>query len=49
MEGFDTLTMSYLASPLTLTSTTSDPMSAMMPMGDIPDHSSNYDNETFVG
>ncbi|KAH0558517.1 hypothetical protein GP486_004825 [Trichoglossum hirsutum] len=50
MEGFDTLTMSYLASPLTLTSaTTSDPMSAMMPMGDVPDHSSNYDNETFVG
>ncbi|KAI9766416.1 MAG: hypothetical protein M1840_006522 [Geoglossum simile] len=42
--------MSYLASPLALASaTTSDPMSAMMPMGDVPDHSSNYDNETFVG
>jgi hypothetical protein len=48
MEGFDTMTMSYLASPLSLGNIQgTDYLNALPPM-DLPDQRSNFDTETFV-
>jgi hypothetical protein len=48
MEGFDTMTMSYLASPLSLNSMqNNDYLNAMPPM-DMQEQRSSYDVETFV-
>lgn len=50
MEGFDTITMSYLAAPMSLSSVTAADQLAMplLPLDNL-DHHSNYDNETFAG
>ncbi|PGH18730.1 hypothetical protein AJ80_04384 [Polytolypa hystricis UAMH7299] len=48
MEGFDTMTMSYLASPLSINNMQSaDYLNAMPPM-EMPDPQGPYDHETFV-
>ncbi|KAL4784283.1 hypothetical protein BJX76DRAFT_225810 [Aspergillus varians] len=48
MEGFDTMAMPYLASPLTLSNIQgADYLNALSGM-DIPDQRSNFDSETFV-
>jgi hypothetical protein len=51
MEGFDTITMSYLAAaPLSLSNVTAtDALSMPLLPIDNLDHHSNYDAETFVG
>ncbi|KAI9741664.1 MAG: hypothetical protein M1834_000048 [Cirrosporium novae-zelandiae] len=48
METFDTMTMQYLASPLSLNAAGNDYLNAMQPM-DMQDRQSNFDTETFVG
>jgi len=50
MEGFDTITMSYLAAPMSLHNVTGpDQLSVpMMPLDSL-DQRSNYDAETFAG
>lgn len=50
MEGFDTLTMSYLAPPMSLSNVTAaDPLNVPLLPLDGLDHQSNYDGETFAG
>jgi hypothetical protein len=52
MEGFDTITMSYLAAPMSLQNVTAgDQHQQMLPMLPLDglDHHSNYDAETFAG
>jgi hypothetical protein len=52
MEGFDTMTMSYLAAPpMSLSNVTAaDAMGMpMLPMESGLEHRSNYDTETFAG
>ncbi|KAF2761393.1 p53-like transcription factor [Pseudovirgaria hyperparasitica] len=50
MEGFDTITMSYLAPQMSLNHVTSpDPLSMPMLPLDGLEHHSNYDAETYVG
>lgn len=51
MEGFDTITMSYLAAPMSLQNVTGPdqlPGGPMLPMDQF-DRRSNYDAETFAG
>ncbi|KAF2843453.1 acid phosphatase [Patellaria atrata CBS 101060] len=50
MEGFDTITMSYLAAPMSLSNVTAaDALSVpLLPLENL-DHHSNYDAETFAG
>jgi hypothetical protein len=49
MDGFDTMTMSYLgASPLSLGNLQAADYLAAMPGMDLPDQRSNFDTETFV-
>ena len=49
MEGFDTMTMSYLASPLSMSNLPQvDYMSAMPGGMDMQDQQSNYDSDTFL-
>jgi hypothetical protein len=50
MEGFDTITMSYLAAPMSLQNVTGPDQMAgpIMPMDQF-DQRSNYDAETFAG
>ncbi|PYH99544.1 PhoG like DNA-binding family protein [Aspergillus ellipticus CBS 707.79] len=48
MEGFDTMTMPYLASPLSLGNIQGPDYLNSMPGMDIPDQRSNFDSETFV-
>ncbi|KAL4888117.1 hypothetical protein BDV59DRAFT_206387 [Aspergillus ambiguus] len=47
MEGFDTMAMPYLASPLSLSNLQNDYLNSMPGM-DLPDQRSNFDSETFV-
>lgn len=48
MEGFDTMAMPYLASPLSLGNMQStDYLNSMSGM-DLPEQRSNFDSETFV-
>lgn len=51
MEGFDTITMSYLTPPMHLPNVTAgDPLSMpMLPLDAGLDHRSNYDADTFAG
>ncbi|KAF2236705.1 p53-like transcription factor [Viridothelium virens] len=51
MEGFDTITMSYLTNnPMSLSgATTADQLSASLLPHDMADHLSNFDAETFPG
>lgn len=51
MEGFDTITMSYLAPPMSLQNVTAPEQhfsAPLLPLDHL-DHRSNYDAETFVG
>jgi hypothetical protein len=48
MEGFDTMTMSYLASPLALTNMQAADYLNSIPGMDMPEQRSNFDTETFV-
>jgi hypothetical protein len=51
MEGFDTITMSYLAAPMSLQSVTGPDQQlafASMPLDQL-EQRSNYDAETFAG
>lgn len=50
MESFDTITMQYLAAPMSLNNVTaSDALSApLLPLENL-DHHSNFDAETFAG
>ena len=51
MEGFDTITMSYLAAPMSLQNVTGPDQQLAypnMPMEQL-DQRSNYDAETFAG
>jgi hypothetical protein len=48
MEGFDTMTMSYLASPLALTNMQAADYLNAIPGMDMPEQRSNFDTETFV-
>ncbi|THC92265.1 hypothetical protein EYZ11_008272 [Aspergillus tanneri] len=48
MEGFDTMAMPYLASPLSLGNIQSADYLNSMPGMDIPDQRSNFDSDTFV-
>jgi hypothetical protein len=51
MEGFDTLTMSYMtAAPMTLSNVTATDALSMplLPLDNL-DHHSNFDAETFAG
>ena len=47
MEGFDTMAMPYLASPLSLSNLQGDYLNSMPGM-DLPEQRSNFDSETFV-
>ena len=48
MEGFDTMALPYLASPLSLGNMQgTDYLNALQGM-DLPDQRSNFDSETFV-
>lgn len=49
MDGFDTMTMSYYASPPSLGSAAAADYLNALPMMDMQDHHSNFDTETFVG
>jgi hypothetical protein len=52
MEGFDTITMSYLAAtPMSLQNVTTADQQLSVPLLplDTLDHHSNYDAETFAG
>lgn len=48
MDGFDTMAMPYLASPLSLGNLQGTDYLSAIPGMDIPDHHSNFDSETFV-
>ncbi|KAE8147558.1 PhoG like DNA-binding family protein [Aspergillus avenaceus] len=48
MEGFDTMAMPYLASPLSLGNIQGADYLNSMPGMDIPDQRTNFDSETFV-
>ena len=51
MEGFDTITMSYLAAPMSLQNVTAPDQhlsAALLPL-DALDQRSNYDADTFAG
>lgn len=51
MDGFDTMTMSYMAAPpMTLTNVASTEALSMplLPMDNL-DHASNFDADTFIG
>ncbi|KAE8141476.1 hypothetical protein BDV38DRAFT_206669 [Aspergillus pseudotamarii] len=48
MEGFDTMAMPYLASPLSLSNIQGADYLNSMPGMDLPDQRSNFDSETFV-
>ncbi|PWY71480.1 PhoG like DNA-binding family protein [Aspergillus heteromorphus CBS 117.55] len=48
MEGFDTMTMPYLASPLSLGNIQGPEYLNPIPGMDMPDQRSNFDSETFV-
>ncbi|KAI9044628.1 PhoG like DNA-binding family protein [Aspergillus affinis] len=48
MEGFDTMAMPYLASPLSLGNIQSADYLNSMPGMEIPDQRSNFDSDTFV-
>ena len=48
MEGFDTMTMSYLASPMSLNSMQQTDYLGGIPGMDIHDQASNFDSETFI-
>ncbi|KAF9894196.1 hypothetical protein FE257_007698 [Aspergillus nanangensis] len=48
MEGFDTMAMPYLASPLSLSNLQGTDYLNSMPGMDLPDQRSNFDSETFV-
>jgi hypothetical protein len=50
MEGFDTMTMSYYATPFD-GATAAEYLNAMpaMPAMDLQEHHSNLDTETYVG
>lgn len=48
MEGFDTMTMSYLASPLSLGNMQGTEYLSAMSAMELPDQRSNFDSETFV-
>lgn len=51
MEGFDTITMSYLATPMPMQSVTGSDQHMAMPMVPMEqyDQRSTYDAETFAG
>lgn len=49
MEGFDTMAMPYLASPLSLGNLQGVDYLSSVPGMDLPDQPSNFDSETFVG
>lgn len=48
MEGFDTMALPYLASPLSLSNIQGTDYLNSMPGMDLPDQRSNFDSETFV-
>jgi hypothetical protein len=48
MEGFDTMAMPYLASPLSLGNMQGADYLNAMPGIDLPDQRSNFDSDTFV-
>ncbi|KAB8199405.1 hypothetical protein BDV34DRAFT_206772 [Aspergillus parasiticus] len=48
MEGFDTMAMPYLASPLSLSNIQGADYLNSMPGMDLPDQRSNFESETFV-
>jgi hypothetical protein len=48
MDGFDTMAMPYLASPLSLSNMQGADYLNAMPGIDIPDQRSNFDSDTFV-
>lgn len=48
MEGFDTMAMPYLASPLSLGNIQSADYLNSIPGMDMPDQRSNFDSDTFV-
>lgn len=50
MDGFDTVTMSYLAAPITMSNVNPmDPLQVPLLPLDQYDHRSNYDADTFAG
>ncbi len=49
MEGFDTMTMSYYASPPSLNSAAAAEYLNSLPAMDMQDQHSNFDTETFMG
>jgi hypothetical protein len=51
MDGFDTITMSYLAHPMSLQHVTGPDQQLQVPMLPLDqlDQRSNYDADTFVG
>lgn len=48
MDGFDTMTMSYLASPMPLGHLQQNDYLGAIPGGDFGDQASNFDTETFM-
>lgn len=48
MEGFDTMAMPYLGSPLNLSNIQGTDYLNALPGMDIPDQRSNFDSDTFV-
>jgi acid phosphatase len=48
MDGFDTMAMPYLASPLSLANLQGSDYLNALPGMDLPDQRSNFDSETFV-
>lgn len=48
MEGFDTMALPYLASPLSLSNIQGTDYLNSMPGMDLPDQRSNFDSDTFV-
>jgi acid phosphatase len=48
MDGFDTMAMPYLASPLSLANIQGSDYLNALPGMDLPDQRSNFDSETFV-
>ncbi|KAL3455561.1 PhoG like DNA-binding family protein [Aspergillus heterothallicus] len=48
MEGFDTMAMPYLASPLSLANIQGSDYLSTLPGMELPDQRSNFDSETFV-
>jgi len=49
MDGsFDTMALPYLASPMSLNTLQNAEFMNSLPVMDLPDHTSNFDTETFV-